>query len=168
MEQMKGGNSEIGDNEVDLGSVLGAGGSGRKFQRDIEPNVEDVPLIQCEACKQMVKRLVRRAKARREALKKSKFAEHDVLDMMQHICDPLHEEGEWITEYDIQEEGDRLKLARQPSPGVCKEECKTIGLACDRVQKQFDSEIAERVFLGKGDDPDVVCSQVVSLSLIHI
>ena len=173
------GGEGLKDGEVDLGSILGGGGGGdgagmdggRRFSRDIEPVEADVPLVQCDACKNMVRRLVARVKAKRASFgapaqakpssgvkRVPRFGEADIMDLMKLICDPQHEDGEWITEYDVQEADGRLKLVRQNSAGHCEEECKTVALACQNVVDQADVDLAELVYVNKTEDAEKLCA----------
>jgi len=136
----------------------GGGGGGRRFNRDIFPVPEDVPLIQCDVCKLVVKRLTARVADKRKKFTKTKITEEAILAMQQHLCEPMEENGEWIAEYDIVEEGDKLVLKRQPAMGNCEEECKTIAMACQNVLDEADSEIAELVYLGK--PAEALCESV--------
>jgi hypothetical protein len=144
------------------GGMMGGGNPEKRFFRDIPIIEEDIPLVQCEACKILVKKINNRYKELKQTLKKTKIGESNVLDLLEHACDPQHEDGEWLTEYDVVEENDRLKLVRQPAPGYCEEECKTIAAACERVKGEVDADIAEKIYLGKGEDPEKVCIEVGS------
>jgi hypothetical protein len=134
------------------------GGGGRRFSRDIFPVLGDVPYIQCEACKLLVRKLVARVSERKQKYKKTKVTEADIIDMAEHMCDPQSEHGEWISEYDTVEEGDKLVLRRQSAQGNCEEECKTLAVACQNVLDEADSEIAELVYLNKS--PERVCDSI--------
>ena len=65
-----------------------------------------------------MRRLLKRVNERKDRFKKTKFREEEMYDMMINICNPQEEQGEWITEYDLVEDGDKLLVKRQSSPGL--------------------------------------------------
>jgi len=126
---------------------------------DIHPVESDVPFIFCSVCKRAVRQLISQTNKKKK--KQAMMSELDYLDGMKNLCDPLEDEGFWITELDIVETEDQaLDVKRMNSPGHCEEECKTIALACQRVFDSADSEIAEILYLNKSTTatPESICA----------
>ena len=62
------------------------------------------------------------------------------------MCDPESEPGEWITKLDMVEDGHRIKLVQQPSPGKCGVECRTVARACVDVMGDSDTDLSEALY----------------------
>ncbi len=45
------------------------------------------------------------------------MCEADIIELLEEICDPDTDNGDWITEFDLQENGDKLELVDMRS--VC-------------------------------------------------
>jgi len=133
---------------------------GRRYTRDIFAVEEDVPYVQCQVCRELVKEATRRVFERREKFKKTKLTEADIVEMLEPICDPVQGDGEWITEFDIVEEKGDLVLEHKGMQGYCEEECKTIAKACENVLADADSELAELLYVNKPNTADVVCTKL--------
>jgi hypothetical protein len=125
--------------------------------RDIPTIEEDVPFILCATCKRLVRQLINTA----ATSKKTRPSELDYVEWMKNLCDPLEDEGFWITHLDIFEDKQarKLDIKRMSGPGHCEEECKTIGLACKTVIDAADSEIAEALYLNRSgrNSPESIC-----------
>ena len=143
------------------GDMFGGGGGGRRYTRDIPAVEEDVPLIQCQTCQELVKHLRKNIDERKQKKKKTKVTELEILEMLETVCDPLQGDGEWITEFDIVEEEDKLVLVNKGQQGHCEEECKTMVQACDNVVKEADSDIAEILYANKPNAIDRICTGVI-------
>jgi len=62
------------------------------------------------------------------------------------MCDPEAEAGEWITRMDVVEDGSKLKLVDQGSPGKCGSECRTIARACSDILGNSDTDLGEAMY----------------------
>lgn len=146
-----------------MSKMMNGGGGGdqsdRRFTRDVPYVEEDVPYVQCETCLALVQHIASLVDKRRTTFAKTKLREHDVLKMIQGVCDPMHENGEWITQIDVD---DDMKLRQMDSQGYCEEECKTMAKACQNVVDEADSEIVELVFLGKKEPEKIVCFKYIN------
>jgi hypothetical protein len=69
-----------------------------------------------------------------------------VIEALEGLADPESEAGEWTAAFDLVEKGTALTLARQPSPGVCGVECRTLAMAVADVLDASDTDLAERLF----------------------
>mmetsp|Transcript_8268 Transcript_8268/g.51530 ORF Transcript_8268/g.51530 Transcript_8268/m.51530 type:complete len:301 (-) Transcript_8268:560-1462(-) len=107
----------------------------------------DVQYIRCGVCEEMTRNIYRSVKAMRDELRPGKkLAESDILELLENVCDPEKEQGEWITMIDLVESGDKLKLERQDWPGKCGTECRTIARACDEIMGDHDTDLAEMLY----------------------
>ena len=111
-----------------------------------EPRMEDVPLIQCAACKATVRRAFHVAKTLRAGGKGASRAvvyaalvqrsetgprhvlvgasEMSLLTAIAPRCDTSAGAGEWLHDYDMQEQTDgTVALKRMSSHGECGVEC---------------------------------------------
>ena len=66
--------------------------------------------------------------------------------MSRYLCQPYHDDGEWISEYDIVRKGKTLKLDHQEVFGRCGRECESIAFACDAVLEEYWEEIPEYLY----------------------
>jgi hypothetical protein len=61
----------------------------------------------------------------------SQLQEADIIDKLEKICDPDRPAGEWITHYDLQEDGDQLKMVDMGQVrSTCVEPSACILLTC--------------------------------------
>ena len=83
-----------------------------------------------------------------------KLGEEPILDLVQEICEPNTERGEWINSYDIVGATGVLRFERKTSPGKCGTECKAIAQICEDIRTEVgESEIAESLFRGGYTSP---------------
>ena len=78
---------------------------------DVDVLENDLPLLQCQICHRLVRRLQLIEPQRRSKSKRA-MTELEWLDSFTNICDPLEEDGRWITELAVIEEDDALLLKR--------------------------------------------------------
>ena len=69
--------------------------------------------------------------------------EMDILARVEKLTNPIREEGEWMIHLDLVEEGDKLAVKEQDSPGKCGTECKTIQKAAVDILEDNDTDMAE-------------------------
>ncbi|GAX82084.1 hypothetical protein CEUSTIGMA_g9512.t1 [Chlamydomonas eustigma] len=143
---------------------------GKQFGRgkdEKDPAVKtDLKYIICGTCEGIAKQAVlsvKRNKSEETPIKK--YRESDVLDMLEEICDPDTAAGEWITNIDLQETGDRLQLVEMPQSGKCRRECRTIARACSDIMEDADiTELSEGLWHGfsRGDTSKLLCKELTS------
>jgi len=127
---------------------------GRQFGRGKDkkdPAVKaDLPLIRCGACEAAARHMLRATqKLRDNATKANPMREADILDMLEGMCDPDAEGGDWITYIDLQEDGTKLRLVDMPRPRECESECRTIARSCaDLLEKADLVELSEALWSG--------------------
>ena len=124
-----------------------------RHYQDIHPVKEDAPFVGCAMCKRLLRQLVSQVKAK----KRGSVSELDYLDGMGNLCDPLEDEGFWLTHLDIVKEGSELAVKRKSGPGHCEEDCKTAAFACQEVLNRGESEFAEKLYVNKTSIEDI-CS----------
>lgn len=71
--------------------------------------------------------------------------EVDILGKVERACDPDATAGEWISRYDLVEDGTRLLMRDQGDFGECNSECRTIAKACESIVGDHDTDIAEEL-----------------------
>eukprot|EP00879_Flechtneria_rotunda_P006594 GHRR01006929.1.p1 GENE.GHRR01006929.1~~GHRR01006929.1.p1 ORF type:complete len:317 (+),score=90.33 GHRR01006929.1:203-1153(+) len=111
----------------------------------------DIKYIRCQVCEVIMKHATRHVKTMVNELKPGhKLHESDIIEFLEKMCDPSKPDGKWITNYDIQESGDALKLVDMGQQGKCDTECATIARACSQISDALDlSDLSEALFLGK-------------------
>lgn len=83
-------------------------------------------------------------------------------NMTRYLCQPYHDHGEWITEYDIIKKKQTLKLQHQEVFGKCGRECESIAFACDAVLEEYWEEIPEYLYseMSTGKLQNKVCKSM--------
>jgi len=118
-------------------------------KKSVPINRKDLPFIKCPVCENVVKQLVRSAKVIRESAPKSRLmlkVEEKLIKLVENVCDPKTDEGEWISKYDIvavPDSAQHAKLEEQSFFGKCKSECHTIARSCEGIVGDYDIDIAE-------------------------
>ena len=154
----------MGPEEEEMMEAMGIKGQpmGRKnLKPQSEVFKQDLKYIRCGVCRKMVeiaygeatKVLEKRFKVQKK--RKNELTEFDgegaVQEFVEKMCNPLKKEGEWVTYIDLQQEGDQLQLATQPTYGKCLKECRTVEYACDEVLDKADTEFTEILYQGVRD-----------------
>lgn len=129
-------------------SAQGFGGG--KSENKIPAVKSDIKYIKCQVCETYVKHAVRSVKKMRdEATPSHKVREVDILESLEHMCDPDVDDGDWISTYDIVEEGTQLKLVETGAPSSCNSECRTIARACENLIEEVDlTELSGKLYSG--------------------
>lgn len=109
----------------------------------------DVPYIQCETCAHVVEAAVNET----NKLEGTHLTELALFDMVESLCDPNAPVGKWTTTIDLQERLRKLHLVKQDATQPCKQECRTIALACSQVLDSVETEFAERLYLLRKKGP---------------
>ncbi|EFJ48716.1 hypothetical protein VOLCADRAFT_104574, partial [Volvox carteri f. nagariensis] len=66
------------------------------------------------------------------------------------MCNPDQNAGDWITQYDIVEQGTSLELKDTDMIGRCKSECRTIARACELITEDIDlTDLSAMLYKGK-------------------
>ena len=125
-----------------MGGMGGMGGA----PPPIEGVRDDVPYIQCGACKALVRRAFYVAKTARAELKSRAPTEEEYLTKLEGICDTEQPSGEWIHSFDLVEDGRKVSLKRMPQAGECTVECKTVALACANTMAEAETDLTEAFY----------------------
>ena len=144
MEGMMGGGM-MGGGMMGGGMMGGMGGMGGA-PPPIEGVRDDVPYIQCGACKALVRRAFYVAKTARAELKSRAPTEEEYLTKLEGICDTEQPSGEWIHSFDLVEDGRKVSLKRMPQAGECTVECKTVALACANTMAEAETDLTEAFY----------------------
>eukprot|EP00270_Netrium_digitus_P013663 TRINITY_DN4567_c0_g2_i1.p1 TRINITY_DN4567_c0_g2~~TRINITY_DN4567_c0_g2_i1.p1 ORF type:complete len:258 (+),score=53.83 TRINITY_DN4567_c0_g2_i1:169-942(+) len=123
----------------------------------------DVIYIKCGVCEEIAKHIARQVRKRKEEVSPRKVTELQVIEIVEKICDPKREEGDWIQWLDIVKDGTKLKLEEQEGPGECKGKCKTIQRACEEVLGEHDTDVAEAVHnkdMGRAALTNLLCRRL--------
>jgi hypothetical protein len=156
-------------------------------KKKVLPERRDLPYIACDVCAGAVMNLHKQVtEARAEYGPKSpkgkKMPEEVVSDILDGICRPTEDSGNWIRHLDIvsqaadsQDKKRKLILSPQESSGKCKVECETISKSCyDLMEEEIDDRDDLQAILyvdkkfskyaGEGGDAklvDHVCKKMV-------
>lgn len=116
----------------------------------------DVPYIRCETCKYVVQAAVNQT----NELTSDKLSEIHLFDLVESLCDPTSSNGKWVRTIDMVERVRKVHLVSHPMEQECKQECRTVALACNSVLDGVETELAERLYLlrkkGSVDETDVI------------
>jgi len=64
--------------------------------------------------------------------------EEQYLELMENLCDPYHDDGEWIRLLDlVPNSRGELEAKEQETFGKCNRECATVAESCDRYYHEF-------------------------------
>lgn len=145
-------------------NMMGGGGVDMDFggPSKVEGVKSDVKYILCDTCKALVRRAVFRTEELRKEFPNTPLTEDRIDDALETLCSTNSPEGKWITEYDMVEEGDHITLKRQPTKGKCKEECKTIEMACEKLYGEFGPDLVAKLWkndLTKDELTELMCSK---------
>eukprot|EP00882_Tetradesmus_deserticola_P022308 GHRQ01024208.1.p1 GENE.GHRQ01024208.1~~GHRQ01024208.1.p1 ORF type:complete len:316 (+),score=128.64 GHRQ01024208.1:278-1225(+) len=113
--------------------------------------VSDVKYIKCGVCEALVKQATRKVKALRKELKPGQQVDESaIIENLELACNTAKPDGQWITHYDMVEDGDKIKLVDTQQPSKCNTECATIARACSQVADSLDlSDLSEALYSGK-------------------
>ena len=80
---------------------------------------------------------------------RKKLGEEPILELLEEVCEPESDNGEWINKIDIVGSRGTLNLKRKAQPGKCGKECKAVIKVCEDTRLQAgESDIAEKLFRG--------------------
>merc|ERR1719461_970740 len=118
----------------------------KMIRRDPIPGMKH--WIGCEVCKISIKHLNRRARSMREALKNEELGEEHFHNITKYHCQPYHDHGEWITNYDVVKKSkkDELTLSHKDVFGKCSHECETIAEVCQALITEYEEELQEYLY----------------------
>lgn len=105
-------------------------------------------LLGCAVCKLATGELWAKALDLRETAPYKKPSEDMYQDVIEQLCDPERDGGEWIAHYDVvqADRGAPLKLEKQEYLGECRRECRTIQKACRAVYDEHAEDAAESLY----------------------
>ena len=157
---------------ISVKSQMGMGGGKKTYS----PEKRDLPYIGCDVCGGVVVNLLKQVTQVRseygpKSEKGKKMPEEAVSDILDGICKPNEDGGEWIRYLDIvsqpadgQDKKRKLVLTPHENPGKCKKECETISKSCyDLMEEDIDDrdELQALLFVDKkfsefsGEDGDM-------------
>eukprot|EP00210_Caulerpa_lentillifera_P006643 g6346.t1 len=122
-------------------------GIGQGGQKKAPIMKSDLPYIACQTCKELIHYAYEGVHELRQESKPGKpVRESDIYGLLEKVCDPETEEGEWIGTFDLVESGSELKLVEQETIGFCESECRTIARACSDLIEEFDYSLSEALY----------------------
>ena len=132
-----------------MGMGMGMGGQ----QKRAKPYKKYFSRIQCQVCELTIKHIIRESKF--AFMHNPKITEAEIFNLTDSTCNPFHDEGIWITQYDIVKEPPKLKLKlmvnEKDDIGECERECESIAYSCMEILDDNNLEIVEYIYgnLGK-------------------
>ncbi|CAJ1394570.1 unnamed protein product [Effrenium voratum] len=75
-----------------------------------------------------------------------RLGEVEIGEVLDAICDPDDNLGEWITFYDITQQDSELLLQQRDGVGECRRECSTLTHACRAVFDEYREDMTEMLF----------------------
>lgn len=102
----------------------------------------DIPYIKCETCNH----IARAATNATNQLLFDQLTEIQTFDIVEQLCDPSTNQGNWACKIDMVEHVRKIRLEVQQNPQPCKQECKTLSLACASIMDGIESELAEQLY----------------------
>ncbi|GLI59428.1 hypothetical protein VaNZ11_001311, partial [Volvox africanus] len=113
-------------------------------------NKDDIKYIKCQVCEAMAKEARNIAKDLGQLAGAKKVSEADILERLEKMCNPDQNEGDWITTYDIVEQGADLHLKDTGMVGKCKSKCRTIARTCELIAEDLDlTDLSAMLYKGK-------------------
>lgn len=117
--------------------------AGSNSQLDSRGVPSDVPYIQCETCFHVVEAVVNET----NKIGEKELTEIKLFDVVESLCDPNSPVGKWATKIDLQERLRKIHLVKQDGVQECKQECRTLALACAQVLDSVETELAEHLYM---------------------
>lgn len=91
---------------------------------------EDLQLIECDVCKNVVEQLFTQTEEHRKEAGKKKLEEILISEAVDNVCLSDHEKGVWMRSLDITRTGAGVGLKSMSGTSKCEEECVTIARSC--------------------------------------
>ncbi|CAK9062609.1 Uncharacterized protein SCF082_LOCUS32581 [Durusdinium trenchii] len=104
------------------------------------------PFIACETCKLATAEAWTRVAQKKAERPKVALGEVEIGEVLDSICDPDDDLGEWMTFYDIEQIDDTLSLRKMEQLGECRRECTTLMHACRAVFDEYREDMTEMLF----------------------
>jgi len=107
--------------------------------------------LKCPMCEELSKELSRRTKKLRQQPEHKGFdwSEEAVVNLTETICDPMEDEGEWLTYLDVVSEKRKAKLVNKNELGECNRECMTLADSCEQVMDVVQYDFSSLLFKGE-------------------
>lgn len=107
--------------------------------------------LKCPMCEELSKELLRRTKTLQQQPEHKGFdwSEEAIVNLTETICDPMEDEGEWLTYLDIVEEKRRAKFVNKKELGECNRECMTLADVCEGVMDVVQYEFSSLLYKGE-------------------
>jgi len=102
-------------------------------------------------CEELSKELLRRTKVLRQQPEHKGFdwSEEAVVNLTETMCDPMEDEGEWLTYIDIVAEKKKAKFVNKKELGECNRECMTLANACEEVMDAVQYDFTSLLYKGE-------------------
>ena len=104
------------------------------------------PFIRCEVCRIAAAEAWSQVAKKATEMPRAALGEVEIGEVLDSICDPDDDLGEWMTFYDIEQEDTTLILKRQDEVGECRRECSTLMHACRAVFEEYREDMTEMLF----------------------
>lgn len=114
------------------------------------PRRDDIKYIKCQVCELLAKHAYKQAKELVKSSTPSRpVTEERVIELVEKLANPLKDEGEWVSQIDLVEDGKKLLVKEMGETGECGEECKTVERAAQDILDVHDTDMGEALFVGK-------------------
>lgn len=107
-----------------------------------------IPYIQCEVCHLVVAEMWTYTNRAAEKAPYGAIGEMELHNIVRDTCDPQDDLGEWMTMYDLKQNGTGkpVTVEKQEYVGECRRECSTIEHICRTVVDEHADDMAELLF----------------------
>lgn len=106
------------------------------------------PYVKCTVCKMAAGEAWALVDKKAKTVPYGKIGEMEIGDIIESVCDPDDDNGEWMTYYDIvqNETSAPMELTKQEHFGECRRECTTIAHACRAILDEHRDDMTEMLF----------------------
>ena len=133
-----------------MAEMMGGKRFGRGKEKKAASRKADIPLLSCQTCELTVNELLGVVASKKAAAGPAKkLTEGDVIEIMEGICDPDTDDGDWLSRLDIEVESGKLQIVDMGVPGECQEQCRTIARSCHETMEAADlGVVSEAIWKG--------------------
>lgn len=123
-------------------------GSPTGIGRKAKPLKSADKYVKCQVCQEVTKQMVRQAKELKHQLKRKgkPLGEDQIIDLTENVCEPLEDQGEWVTRLDMQKGEKGVILKDMGETGSCGRECETIAKSCRKVMDKADLYFSSHIY----------------------
>mmetsp|Transcript_58753 Transcript_58753/g.137564 ORF Transcript_58753/g.137564 Transcript_58753/m.137564 type:complete len:241 (+) Transcript_58753:29-751(+) len=104
------------------------------------------PYVTCASCKLAANEAWLQVAAKAAETPGGTLGELGIGEVLDAICDPDDNTGEWMTGYDIVQDGPNMLLESRGEIGECRRECNTIAHACRGVFDEYREDMTEMLY----------------------